>query len=291
MPFRSFFLLLLFVPMAAWADIRGIDLYARGEFVKALPVLREEMSNPRRTEKERIRARIYLAASMYALGMQVDASMHLEELARNHPESRVDPNRFPPGFVKMAAQARKKVADEQLAQEAEQKRLAEEAERLKREQEAAARQQPLEQPPVGEPLGEAPIETASTFQLRPEVTGFIDGTKNQAWGLGVGATLGQGMFEASLRGLIAPKWGLQLDAGLVLGSGVIRPRLAGRVTGALGLGEPKGLGLGGVVGVRLVLSPRLTLLVDTGLERFLFLPSNYKTVVWMTSAGVGFNLF
>ncbi|WP_257452164.1 tetratricopeptide repeat protein [Archangium lipolyticum] len=290
MSFRSFVLLLLLVPMAAWADIRGLDLYARGEFEKALPVFREEMANSRRTEKERARARIYLAASMFALGMQVDATSQLEELVRLHPEQRVDPNRFPPAFVKLAAKARKTVEAEQLAQaqakEAEEKRLAEEAERRGRVAEVPRSQQ--------EPAGEvqAPVEpmATSSFRLRPEVTGYVDMLGQGSRGFAVGATAGYGALEASVRLLPGPEshWGVGVEVGVLFGKGMLQPRLALRGTGVMGVG----VGGGGAVGVRLTPVPLFTLMADVGVEGFKVSDASlYRGVVLVASAGVGFNLF
>ncbi|QRN95812.1 hypothetical protein JRI60_43340 [Archangium violaceum] len=288
MSLRSFFLLLLLVPMAAWADIRGLDLYARGEFEKALPVFREEMANPRRTEKERARARIYLAASMYSLGMQVDATSQLEELARLHPEQRVDPNRFPPAFVKLAAQARKTVEAEQLAQaeakEAEEKRLAEEAEQRRRDAEARRSRPEADVRTPAEP------EATASFRLRPEVTGYVDMLGQGSRGFAVGATAGYGALEAGVRLLPGPEnhWGVGLELGVLFGKGMLQPRLALRGTGVMGVG----VGGGGVVGVRLTPVPLFTLMADVGVEGFKVSDASlYRGVVLVASAGVGFNLF
>ena len=91
--------------------------------------------------------------------------------------------------------------------------------------------------------------------------------------------------------MIAPKWGLELDAGLVFGSGFLQPRVAGRLTAALGLDEGPGVGVGGAVGVRLALSPQLSALADFGVVGLVSAPSGYKPWLFMLSAGVGFNLF
>ncbi|WP_309890532.1 hypothetical protein [Archangium sp.] len=287
MSLRSFFVVLMLVPVAAWADIRGVDLYARGDFEKALPVLQAEMENPSRSDKERARARIYLAASMYALGMMEGATKQLEELARLHPEQRVDPNRFPPDFVALADFARKTVETERLrektrAEEAEQERLL--AERRRREAEATPRE------PEGqvEDSGEEPQAEAS-FRVRPEVFGYVDAV-GRSRGFGLGATVGYGGLEAGVRVLPGPdgRWGLGAEVGYVFGSGIFQPRVALRGTNVLGVG----LGGGGAVGARLTLLPQLTLMADLGFEGFnVSDKQRYRGAVLVASAGVGFNLF
>jgi hypothetical protein len=298
---RSLFVVLLLVPMVARADIRGVDLYARGDFEKALPVLQGEMENPDRSEKERARARIYLAASMYALGMLDGATRQLEELARLHPEQRVDPRRFPPDFVALADFARKTVETERLrektrAEEAEQERLLAEAERRKREEET------LQQGPRrrdGE--GEEGEEPASSFRLRPEATAFGDFKGGTALGFAVGATLGSGSVEGTVRALIgSPNVGWEAEAGLVLGSAAFQPRLAVRgillpgieVPDAQGeLQKASRFGFAGSVGARLALTSRVIALADVGYGWLFGMPAQYNNHVFVVSAGVGFNLF
>ncbi len=291
MSFRSFCLVLLLLPMAAWADIRGIDLYARGEFERAIPVFRQEAENPRRTDKEKARARVYLAASLFAFGMREEAVRELETLARLYPEQRVDPNRFPPNFVALAEKARATVETEELrkqteAAKAEQERLAAEAERRRREAEALQQAQG----PQGE-VTEEPEEprVASAFRVRPELFGYVDAFGTGAKGFGFGATVGYGGVEAVARVLPAPdgRWGVGGEVGYVFGQGIVQPRIAVRGTSVVGVGG----GLGGSVGARLTLVPQLTVLADFGAERFFVDPKRYQEVVLVGSAGVGFNLF
>ena len=45
MSFRLLCLLLLLVPLAARADVPGIDLYERGEYEFAISVLKEEIND------------------------------------------------------------------------------------------------------------------------------------------------------------------------------------------------------------------------------------------------------
>jgi hypothetical protein len=302
--FRSFFLLLLIAPMTALADIRGIDLYARGEFDKALPVFREEMENPRRSDKERARARIYLAASMYALGMMDDATQQLEELARLHPEQRVDRNRFPPDFVALSDFARKTVETERFrekarAEEAEQERLAAEVERRRREAEAL-QQTPR---PDGEVREPAETQAVSSFRLRPEVTGFGDFRSGTALGVAAGVTVGSGPVEGTVRALIGnPNVGWEAEAGVVVGSWAFQPRVAVRGIMLPGIQVPDTenpgtleaatrFGLAGSVGGRLALTPRVIALVDVGYGWLFGMPAQYNKHVVVASAGLGFNLF
>ncbi len=287
MSLRALVLILLLAPLAAWADIRGVDLYARGEYQKALRVLRQEMENPKRTDKERARARVYLAASLYALGMLEDAHTQLLEIARRYPEQRVDPNRFPPDLVEMATAARNQVESEKLTAQAN-------AERERREaEEAARRESEARQPPP--PLDvqvQAPAEpeVASSFRLRPEVTGYVDMLGQGSRGFAVGATAGYGALEAGVRLLPGPEkhWGVGVEVGVLFGKGIFQPRLALRGTGIMGVG----VGGGGAVGVRLTPVPVLTLMADFGAEGFKVSDTSlYRRAVLVASAGVGFNLF
>ncbi|HYO66069.1 MAG TPA: hypothetical protein VEU33_08305, partial [Archangium sp.] len=247
-------------------------------------------------DKQKALARVYLAASLMALEKEDEAYVQLEELARLYPEQRVDPALFPPELVELELRVRNQLDTERRRQEAEQAErnriaAAEDAERRRREQEEAARNQPVVEVPREEvrvPVSAPPV---ATFRLRAEASSFLDLSTPRAWGLGAGVTVGTGMLEASLRGLIAPKWGLELDAGLVFGSGVFQPRVVLRGTAALGLEGGPGIGLGGAVGARLALSPQLTALADFGIERLVSAPSGYKPWLFMASAGIGFNLF
>ncbi|WP_309892532.1 hypothetical protein [Archangium sp.] len=297
MSLRPLLLTLLLIPMAAWADLRGLDLYARGEFAKALPLLEEEAENPARSDKERARARSYAAAAMYSLGRMEEAREQLELLARQYPEQRVDPKRFPPDFVALADLARKTVETERFreearAQEAEQERLAAEAERRRRELEA------LQQVPE-------PVETqaVSSFRVRPELVGFGDFKDGTALGMAVGVTVGRGPLEGTVRALIGnPHIGWEAEAGVVFGSWAFQPRVSVRGILMPGIEVPDTRnpgavqsavrsGLAGAVGGRLALSPRVTALMDVGYGWLFGMPAQYNKHVVMASAGLGFNLF
>jgi hypothetical protein len=279
--------------MAAWADLRGLDLYARGEFAKAIPLLEEEAENPARSDKERARARSYAAASMYSLGRMEEAREQLELLARQYPEQRVDPKRFPPDFVALADLARKTVETERFreearAQEAEQQRLAAEAERRRRELEAF---EPLE------------TQAVSSFRVRPELVGFGDFKDGTALGLAVGVTVGNGPLEGTVRALLGnPHVSWEAEAGVVFGSRAFQPRVSVRGILMPGIEVPDTLnpgavqsavrsGLAGAVGGRLALSPRVTALMDVGYGWLFGMPPQYNKHLFMASAGLGFNLF
>jgi tetratricopeptide (TPR) repeat protein len=273
-------LLLLLVPLSVRAGVLpGIGYYERGEYERARRVLTEELNDTRLSDKDRARVRVYLAASLYSLGLTKEALQRLEEVARNFPEQRVDPALFPPELVTLERQARENVASEQeKARQAERERIAAEAERLKREAEAR-------QPP---PVSEEPARVATPWRLRPEATGFVEAVEKQ-WGLGAGLTVGGGALEGSARLLIGDNLGAQLEAGYLFGEGAFQPRVGLRGTLVPGLDGSMAFGGGAVVGGRLALSPRFTALLDVGAEYF-SAPSGYQDVVVVVSAGLGFNL-
>lgn len=305
MSLRPVLLTLLLIPMAAWADLRGLDLYARGELAKALPLLQEEAENPALSDKERARARSYAAASMYSLGRMEEAREQLELLARQYPEQRVDPRRFPPDFVALADLARTTVETERFreearAQEAEQERLAAETERRRREREAL--QQPRQEADgqVRQPVA---TQAVSSFRVRPELVGFGDFKDGTALGMAVGVTVGGGPLEGTVRALIGkPHIGWEAEAGVVFGSWAFQPRVSVRGILMPGIEVPDTRnpgavqsavrwGVAGAVGGRLALSPRFTALMDVGYGWLFGMPAHYNKHVVMASAGLGFNLF
>lgn len=268
---------LLLLPSLVRAEaILGIGLYERGEYERARRVLVEEVVSPRLSEKERALARVYLAASLMALGKTAEARQQLEELARRYPEQRVDPSLFPPELVTQEEVARANVEAEHLRERlAERERLAaQEAEQRKREQE-------VKQAP--------PAQVAAPLRLRPEASGFIEGVQKR-WGLGAGLTVGSGALEGSARALIGENTvGIQLEGGWLFGGGAFQPRVGLRGTVVPGLMGQAAFGGGAVVGGRLALSPRFTALLDVGADYFVA-PEGYQNFVVMASAGLGFNL-
>jgi hypothetical protein len=284
MSLRAFVFLLLLLPLSAWAAGTGvgIDAYERGEYERARRLLTNEVNDTRFSEKDRARARVYLAASLYALGLTKEARQQLEELARNYPEQRVDPALFPPELISLEQQARDSVEleRERARLQTERERLAAlEAERLKREAEAR-KQEP--------PASTEPAQVSAPWRLRPEALGFIEGVEKR-WGLGAGLTVGSGALEGSARVLIGDNLGAQLEAGYLFGRGALQPRVGVRGTLVPGLDGDIAFGGGPVVGGRLALSPRFTVLLDAGGE-FFAAPTGYQELVVTVSAGLGFNL-
>lgn len=305
---RLLLLLLWLVPLSAWAaKMPGIRLYAEGEYARASRSLKAELKNPRRSAEDKARARVYLAASLLALGKQNEARQQLEALARSTSEPQVDPAIFPPELVEMEKQVRDKLQPTRPPEPAEKERLAaleaerlkheqEEAERLAREREAANKPPVVEQHPV-EPVPESPApeeQAPSTFRLRPEVIGFTDvagrlSSGTSSVGLAAGLTVGGGLFEGSARALLGAHTAVEVDAALVFGQGFFQPRVGLRGTLVPGLSST-GYGGGVVLGARLGLSSRVVALVDVSAQKF-SVPAGIRDYTVTGSAGVGFNLF
>jgi tetratricopeptide (TPR) repeat protein len=272
---------ILLASLPAHAELRGVTLYERGDYVRARQKLTEELNTPGLSKEEQAKARLYLAAALFASGAEQSALKNLEELAALAPSFKVDPILFPPAFVALAEKAR--ATAEAQRKEQEKKRL--EAERLEQErrerEEALARQQ--EQP---EPEPEPTEEAKAPVQLRPDVFGFVDAA-GKSVGLGGGMTLGLGMVDVNARVLLGTKVGVGGEVGVLLGSGPVQPRLALRGTAVPGAAA----GGGGVVGLRLGASDRLTVLLDVGAEYFSVDDKDlYRSFVLTSSAGVGFDL-
>jgi hypothetical protein len=304
------FLLLLLVPLAAWAkESPGVRLYERGEYQRAVRALTSEVKSKLRKPKDRALARVYLAASLHALGKTEEARQQLELLAKEFPEQRVDPALFPPELVELEQEVRAKTDP---AQQAERERLA--AEEARRQQEAAAaeeearRQQELataeearrrqaeeearRQQELAAQQVTAPVEAPSRWRLRPEATSFVD-VRGRSWGPAAGLTVGYGAVEASARAVFGDSMTYELEAGFAFGSGFFQPRLALR-----GSAIPRAriLGAGAMVGARLNLSPQFVVLADVGAVYFR-LPSSPPEGLppstpfgLLATVGLGFNL-
>ncbi|MCY1074597.1 tetratricopeptide repeat protein [Archangium lansingense] len=312
---RSLLLLLVLLPLSAWAArLQGLRYYERGEYAKASRTLKREISSPQLSDEQRALARVYLAASLLALKKEDEAYLQLEELARTYPEQRVDPSLFPPRLVELELEVRERLKIERLREEAEKAEqaelnriaAAEDAERRKREQEAAARN-PAQVEPQGELQDTATAQPASSFRLRPELTGYSDvaGAFTPGGKLSIGPavalTAGVGPVEATVRTLIGKeRWAWELEAGYLFGTGAFQPRLSVRSTLFPGIGEPPAddpngggarFGFGGAVGGRLALTPQLTLLADVGGELLVGASETFNGGVFVISAGVGYSLF
>lgn len=276
---------MLLVSLPAHAELRGVALYERGDYKRARKVLTEELNSPGLSKQEQAKARLYLAAALFATGAEEAANSNLEQLAEVAPSFQVDPILFPPDFVALAEKARARVEAKRLEAE----RLRMEAERLRMEQERKAREEAealaKQQPP---PL-EQDAEPAIALRLRPDVFGFVDAW-GRSYGVGGGVTLGLGMVDVNARVLLGEKHGMGGEVGVLLGSGSVQPRLALRGTAVPSVG----VGGGGVVGLRLGASERLTVLLDVGAEYFSINAADnthtYHSFVLTSTAGVGFDL-
>lgn len=281
----------LLASLPAHAELRGVALYERGDYLRARKVLTQELKSPGLSKEDQTKARLYLAAALFASGAEESARIHLEELALTVPSFRVDPILFPPDFVAMAEEARASVEAQQRQaerqrqeverqrQEAERQRL--ESERRARE-EAEARTKPKQPPPP-----EVVAEASAPLRLRPDVFGFVDALGKSA-GMGGGLTLGLGSVDMSARVLMGTRVGVGAEVGLLLGSGAVQPRLALRGTAVPGASAYGG---GAVAGLRLAATNRLTFLLDVGAEYLTVQDKNlYRTFALTSSAGVGFDL-
>jgi hypothetical protein len=313
--------LLLLLPMSTWAArLRGIQLYERGDYAGAVRKLKAEVNNPQYGEKDRARARVYLAASLQALGKEDEAFLQLEELARTYPAQRVDPALFPPELVRLELKVREQLETERQVQEAERRRqeaeqaelnriaAAEDAERRRKEQEAAVRDPQVDGQGRVEVQDTAPAEPVSSFRLRPELTGYGDAggwfnferPGKGSYGPAVALTAGIGPVEATVRTLIGKdRLAWDLEAGYLIGTGAFQPRVAARATLFPGIGKPAAnettggprFGFGGSVGGRLALSSRFTVLADLGAVGIPDVDPQFNALVVVFSAGVGYSLF
>jgi len=269
----------LLISLPAHAELSGVELYERGDYKRARKVLTEELNTPGLSKEDQAKARLYLAAALFASGAEQSALENLEKLAAIAPSFKVDPILFPPDFVALAEKAR--ATAEVQRKEEERKRL--EAERLEKErrerEEALAKQQQPEEPTE---------EAGASVRLRPDVFGFVDAMGKRSVGLGGGMTLGLGMVDVNARVLLGEKVGVGGEVGVLLGSGSVQPRLALRGTTVPGASA---VGGGGVVGLRLAASDRLTVLLDVGAEYFsVDDKAQFHSFVLTSSAGVGFDL-
>ncbi|MFP2907145.1 hypothetical protein ACLESD_19270 [Pyxidicoccus sp. 3LFB2] len=255
------------LPSVALAQSRGVALYERGEYAQARRALELELRDRSLAERERAAARLYLAASLYELGEETDTRAQLEALWRSHPDLQVDPALFPPEFVVLAGEARKKVAAES--------------------QPSPDGKDPSEGDGTTSPWEPTEVSSASgRSRLLPEVFGFMDPV-GKAVGVGGGLTYGTGSFELGARALLGSEVGAGLQLGLVLGDGAFRPHVALRGTAIPGLSAYGG---GPVVGARFALGPSFTALVDVGAELFKVSETGYRSFALTASAGLGFDL-
>src|SRR5512133_185589 len=105
---------LLLLASAAFAQpdlrvIQGIRYYEEGEFGKARDVLVTAVESPALTRNQRKRARIYLAASYFALDDLASAKGQFLALARTDPDTKIDPVMFVPELVALFEDAKEEV--------------------------------------------------------------------------------------------------------------------------------------------------------------------------------------
>jgi hypothetical protein len=261
MKLRTRLLLLVVLLLAggsAWAQTAGVERYEEGDFEAAARLFEQELAEPRLSPASRALARIYLAASLYALGHVEEARKPLEALARESPEQRVDPARFPPELVALAELIREPI-------ESERQRVMREAELQKAREEERRRAAP---------------------RLRPELLGLFDAVDRQGT-LGVGLAFQRKSLEGSVRVLVSDPPVFQLQGGMMPGYGMLRPFLGLRASMLPGLNTH---GAGAVLGGRLALPAGLVGMVDLGADYFFISRDDRKRLAVTAQAGLGFDL-
>jgi tetratricopeptide (TPR) repeat protein len=249
---------LLLVSGSAWAQTAGIERYEEGDFEAAARLFAQELAEPPLSPASRALARIYLAASLYALGQVEEARKPLEALARESPEQRVDPARFPPELVALAELIRKPI-------ESERQRVTREAELQEAREEERRRAAP---------------------RLRPEVLGLFDAVDRQGT-LGAGLAFQRKSLEGSVRVLLSDPPVFQLQGGVLPRYGILRPFLGLRASMLPGLNI---YGAGAVLGGRLALPAGLVGVVDLGADYFFISRDDRKRFAVTAQAGLGFDL-
>lgn len=262
---RPLLLLLLLMASAAAAELLpGIQLYESGEYEAASRSFAEALADPGQPAEDRWLARIYLAASLHALGKVDEARQQLEVIARESPERQVDAGLFPPELVALAEAIRERV-------ETERRQAEQEALRKRQEQEAARARKPS--------LPEA--------TLRPELLSLVEAGE-RALLLGGGLAYSRGALEGSAHVWISPSPVFQFQGGLLLGSRVLRPHLGLRATLVPGEG---GYGAGAVGGGRVFFPAGLVGLVDVGGDYFFVRDEAHQRFALTVQVGLGLELF
>ena len=250
--------LLLLMSGSAWAQTAGIERYEEGDFEAAVRLFEQELATPQLSPASRAQARIYLAASLHALGRVEEARKPLEVLVREQPEQRVDPARFPPELVALAEVIRQQA-------EPELQRMAREAELQKAREEERRRAAP---------------------RLRPEVLGLFEAVDRQGT-LGVGLAFQRRSLEGSVRVLMADPPVFHLQGGMLPFHGVLRPFLGVRASLLPGIDT---YGAGPVLGGRLALPAGLMAVVDVGADYFFISRADRHRFAVTVQAGLGFDL-
>ncbi|HYI02951.1 tetratricopeptide repeat protein [Hyalangium sp.] len=255
--------LILVLPLAAWADPAGIQLYESGEYEAAAHAFEQTLADPQRASSERAKARLYLAASLHTLGKVEEARKHLELLAREHPEQSVDPDWFPPELVELA-----KVIREQIESESQFAARTAELERK-------AREEALRRPPPPLPL-----------YVRPEAVSLFEAVDGR-WTVGAGATLRSSSLEGSLRVLLGDPPAFHLQGGIQFGHAALRPFVGLRASLLPGL---RSYGAGPAVGLRFALPAGMVGLAELGADYFFIGRDDRYRFALTAQAGLGFDL-
>ncbi len=259
--------LLLLLPLAAQAERAGISLYESGEYEAALQSFTQVLSEPHRSAEERGQARMYMAASLHALGRMQEVRQQLELLAREHPQMRMDSARFLPELAALAEAIRQRV-------EAEQVYARREAELERRAREAFLRAPPVEPPPV------------PTY-LRPEVLGLAEAVAKRGT-LGAGLGYHRDNLELGARVLLVGPMAFHLQGGWLPGRTAARPWLGLRLSLLPSLNAYGG---GVVVGGRYALPAGLVALAEVSAEYFPIVRNDsYLNVAITAQAGLGFDI-
>jgi hypothetical protein len=250
---------LLLLPPAARADTPPcIQLYEEGQYTAAVEACEQLLIQPGLSSEERGRAHIYLAASLQVLGYSSRVQYHLERLAREYPELRVDPIRFLPELVALAEGIRARV----------------EAEKLYAAEQAALRER------------QALERSRNALRLRPEVFALVE-PLNRVWRPGVGVSVNRGLLEGGAHVWLGGPPALHLQAGLVPGSGGLRPFVGLRATLNPGAGGYAG---GAVLGGRLALPAGFLALLDVGADYFFIGDETHQRFALTAHAGLGFDV-
>lgn len=85
---------------------QGRRSYAAGEYLAAARLLESALASGIEDEAERVSARLYLAASLFAAGDRSASLTALGLTFDEEPQLAVDPGRFPPPFLAAVAEAR-----------------------------------------------------------------------------------------------------------------------------------------------------------------------------------------
>jgi hypothetical protein len=240
---------------------RGVRLFQQGEFARARDALASSVLDVSLPEPQRLQARMYFAAALFALRDVEGARAQLLAIAREQPHARLDPGEFVPELILLEQEVH-------AALEAEMRAL---------------------QPPPPLPVEQhvisplPPAESDAGLRLTVGVFGLADAAGRSA-GAGVGAGLAWREIDASVRVLLGEQMGGEVHAAFRLLDGAVQPRLGARATVVPGLGAYGG-GLG--VGARLRLHEHLFAVVDLA-AMFFTVPEDHRAFALPLTAGLDF---